>query len=1310
MKHFKLKWLLVLGILLVVIPVNTYALEWDNVKSYDSDTKTVTVENLFGLGKDIAYVKLNSPLEVHTFAGYQKVAEFEVSSSTDYSDFLKKMEFYDLNDDEKEIKRNYDLKKKVNYSEEVNDYESICKTKEVCYNSTNSTNGTSCYNESYDCIQKLTGSHNETKYNWISIDTGWDLFDIKKGETTIGVFTTVRDGDYVEWVPSLFGVKVDEWAVWTADLNTGLFAYYDFDEGTGTTLIDRVDGTMNLTIVNGNTWQTAGNSISGNATYFSGGYAKSGTNPAEMGTTNTDFSISFWARVYTDPNGYIWSRSYAVASSQEFSLLMKDYNDATWSPYFQVNNYDEQLSFSYGEYFGEGGIAEDEDEWHHYLFTYNSTDRRGTMYFDGETHNNTLQTGTLDNIYNGQVKAFTIASRNDEGSYAGSYYYTDEFALWNRTLGLSESEQLYNSGSGITYILNAYPPTINLNTPANNTISTSDTITFNCSADDNVEITNITFYLNGNVNYSETFTGTNDTSIQIDRTLSDANYNWTCVAYDDEDTQGMTDTWFLSVDAHTPTFSFEYPVDAGKYTETTTNITYEITELNSDTCYFNHTNTTTTTHYDLNCSDTNYTIDGSYGTNTYLLWANDTVGQSNSSSITFEIDNIYPTVSIEYPTNNTLYNYIIENFNTTIADDNLDTCWYSNDAGVTNTTFTCNTNISLSGTEGNNEWFVWANDTFGNENGTNVEFEIDTILPTYTLYSPVQNQNNITDTLPINIELNYSVEDANLDSCWYNTSDNATITSFICNTTQAVPFETEGRKTIWFYANDTLGQENSSSVDFNITYHTYTQNSNKDIVIEGNNILFNLTVNKTDIEVTTAKLLFNNTWYDPTTTTSSNNQYYFAKTISIPNNYGNTTGINYEWYWNYTISDIVSNYNTTKEEIKVYEFVIGNCTDYNTSLINLSIYDENTNAEMSLVNNSLLTETETNITSNGFSYMYSANWINQTNISICMPAYMINDSQSYILYFTASAEADNYATERFFYDGLTINESSLPLHVYLRDLELADSTSFLFTYKNENNILEKGLVVEVLRKYIGDGEYRIVEREITDSNGEVTLHLIEEDVIYKFKLYDNEVLIYTSLDYKAYCQTVPCAISLTKGLEEIGFDSDLDRVDGTYSFSSSAETREINVSFNLNNVETMNLSIYAYNTTDASLRHIDSESLTASSGVVTINVPYEEGNETFFAVLYKINDTGEYWVESKGIDFKDTLIERMGADGLFMVGLVLLSFGLISISSGAGAIIFMIIGLILIGFMAIIHIQTALIFIIIWGVLLVWKIMRGRTR
>ena len=42
----------------------------DNIKQYDEKTKTITVVNTFGLGKDLAQIKLVSDLEVVVETGY----------------------------------------------------------------------------------------------------------------------------------------------------------------------------------------------------------------------------------------------------------------------------------------------------------------------------------------------------------------------------------------------------------------------------------------------------------------------------------------------------------------------------------------------------------------------------------------------------------------------------------------------------------------------------------------------------------------------------------------------------------------------------------------------------------------------------------------------------------------------------------------------------------------------------------------------------------------------------------------------------------------------------------------------------------------------------------------------------------------------------------------------------------------------------------------------------------------------------------------------------------------------------------------
>ena len=114
---------LILLFCMILLVGTISALEFDNVKSYDELTKTVTIENVFGLGADIAKIKLNTPLVVTTgYGGEFKVAEFEVTSLTDYTDAFGDMKFSNVNDNLKEIEREIKYKVRSYEDYEVDDY------------------------------------------------------------------------------------------------------------------------------------------------------------------------------------------------------------------------------------------------------------------------------------------------------------------------------------------------------------------------------------------------------------------------------------------------------------------------------------------------------------------------------------------------------------------------------------------------------------------------------------------------------------------------------------------------------------------------------------------------------------------------------------------------------------------------------------------------------------------------------------------------------------------------------------------------------------------------------------------------------------------------------------------------------------------------------------------------------------------------------------------------------------------------------------------------------------------------------------
>lgn len=274
--------LLVVAILCIGVVTAEEITTFDNVKQYDELTHTVTIVNTLGLGRDISTIQLNTPLNLKVGAGYQKVAEFEVNLFDDsYTDAFKKMEFFDLNRNSLSINRDFDYKYFTTELVDVNDYGKVC--------SFNKINGTE------ECSHEITGTHKEEKEVWKDLDTSV----LTKGKVIIGIFTDVQIGDHVEWIPTLFGKEIDEWASWTADLNVGLVTYWKLDESSGT-LFDSVSG-INLDKSQGSTYYSQ-TGVVGTAVRVDGNQGRfinddSGNlSPINFGI-NEDFSFNYWVKV-----------------------------------------------------------------------------------------------------------------------------------------------------------------------------------------------------------------------------------------------------------------------------------------------------------------------------------------------------------------------------------------------------------------------------------------------------------------------------------------------------------------------------------------------------------------------------------------------------------------------------------------------------------------------------------------------------------------------------------------------------------------------------------------------------------------------------------------------------------------------------------------------------------------------------------------------------------------------------------------------------------------------------------------------------
>lgn len=516
---------------------------------------------------------------------------------------------------------------------------------------------------------------------------------------------------------------------------------------------------------------------------------------------------------------------------------------------------------------------------------------------------------------------------------------------------------------------------------------------------------------------------------------------------------------------------------------------------------------------------------------------------------------------------------------------------------------------------------------------------------------------------------------------------------------------------------DSVGNSEWATSNRTLNYtlnQSYTQDSSLDVAGEGDEITFilNITV-PTGIASTTANLIFNNTVYAIDTSSSNSTSYNFSKTMTIPSGWGNTTGRNASWYWNYSILGASPNKTTNLENVTIFNVSISDCdTEAGRNIFSANLKDEETQTGLYYTaDRTTFIEVEVIIsswTNSSQTWGYNHTWINDSNISICVPYSLLNES-SYKIDILADYGATDYVTKFWYLDNGTLNNSyyfnnHTNSNVTFYDLLLADSTTFLFTYTDSEGLEVDDAIIHTFRKYIGNGTYNEVERSKEDTNGETHVHLVEEDVIYYFMVTQYGEIIYVSGDYNAKCLSSPCSLSLSAGEDAPDYDI-LDNEGGKYVITSNKTTRVVVLTYSLEESATVQMNLYKFNNNNITL--INSTSLTASSGSMNLTVPTSYGNSTFFVSIFR---DGEF-IKSEWIDFKQNAIDFFGTFGAILGGLILLALMMMAVSEGIAFIVFLILGLIVIVVLSLVDLSwLALISIVCAGGIIVWKLIKRRQQ
>jgi hypothetical protein len=375
-------------------------------KRYESHTDSIQISD----GQnDVANMKLNTPILYKVIRGKDRlIAEFTIENfGYSADDILGGVDFYNVKEGMTKLNRSVTYKYKSYYSVRTSDDETICRGTDINWDEINRT----YYHQKYDCYKNETGDHLEEKFNWVVLN---EKSRLPRGNVTIGIFTDVYPNENIEWIPTLFGVRINEWAQWTESLNDELFAYYNF-----TNELDEI-GSYDLQHVVGNPRFT--NNVSAFNVYsgFTGNNAKweiIDNDRIDFTDNNYQFTINMWMRTNASDNEYFFNKQGIISSYFYNGLAI-----------FSVAGATDLFS-----------VEVPKNTWFMLTLIRNSTNF--CVFINGSNLNCVARAtpeATADNLF--------IGGNYDDASYNG---YFDEMGFWSRSLSVPEVSDLYNNGAGV---------------------------------------------------------------------------------------------------------------------------------------------------------------------------------------------------------------------------------------------------------------------------------------------------------------------------------------------------------------------------------------------------------------------------------------------------------------------------------------------------------------------------------------------------------------------------------------------------------------------------------------------------------------------------------------------------------------------------------------------------------------------------------------------------------------------------------------------------------------------------------------------
>lgn len=457
---------------------------------------------------------------------YQLVAEIEINSVKDLYNLFTSMEFYDLKS-QSIIERDFKFM-----------YKSIDGYREIpVYNYSDCDLSNAAVPK---CKKTIDYIIYEPIIQWYDFDINNKITD---RDLTIGLFTDVKSGDYVDFIPTFLDIKMDNWAIWNETLNSTIYSFYEFNSSTGSVLIDSVQQQKNGSIGNGENsdWKTG---LIGNAYHFDGGteWVSFSDSYSVFDGVSADYTINLFFKNITCQGG---------------AVVLATYNDdqaAQPGNDIYISSGCDTLTFTVGDasnYISIANIDWITNDNKYHMATLVKGNGQMWVYIDGQLNETKAASG---NTF-GAGNDFRLADDLNVNFYIGEL---ENIAIFTTNLSSNDVAGLCNyNGSdcaGLPYS-SSFPfvntePIVSLESPSNNSNFNYSNINFQCNGSDGTDnLINLSLYLSNTSIYTVYNLSHLQSSLNISYNYSLPNglNNWTCVICDFYDICNTTSNYFVNI-------------------------------------------------------------------------------------------------------------------------------------------------------------------------------------------------------------------------------------------------------------------------------------------------------------------------------------------------------------------------------------------------------------------------------------------------------------------------------------------------------------------------------------------------------------------------------------------------------------------------------------------------------------------------------------------------------------------------------------------------------------------------------------------